>query len=328
MSKPIKQEEFIRLSKQIHGNKYDYSKVNYVNNKTNVCIICPEHGEFWQRPSHHLDGHGCKKCSSSKPRKKRGVGYNSLGKEEFVKRAVEKFGDRYDYSKVIYVNCDTKVDIICPIHGIFHQTPYNHLKSNGCPKCFSETNHIIQRKSKEQFISDSIKLFGNMYDYTECKYLGNKIPIKVICKKCGKSFYVTPHNHLIHKEGCPYCKLSKMEIHISKLLEENKIVFEQQKVFDWLVNGKSVKSLDFYLPEYNIAIECQGLQHFKPIKYFGGEDYLKRQQNNDSVKKELCKEHGIDIIYYSDKEYDFPYEVYTDCNRIMEKLNRAANRDN
>lgn len=244
-------------------------------------------------------------------------------KDKFIENSKKLHGEKYDYSLVEYINARTPVEIICPVHGKFTQTPDKHTHGQGCPKC-SKT----YKPTLNEFIEKCISVFGDMYDYSEVEYRNKITPIKVICKKCGKSFYVTPHNHLIHKEGCPYCKLSKMEIHISKLLEENKIVFEQQKVFDWLVNGKSVKSLDFYLPEYNIAIECQGLQHFKPIKYFGGEDYLKRQQNNDSVKKELCKEHGIDIIYYSDKEYDFPYEVYTDCNRIMEKLNRAANRDN
>ena len=118
--------KFIKKAKEIHGDKYDYSKVEYKNSNTKVCIICPEHGEFWQLPYHHLHGCGCSKCRSKKM---------TLTTEEFIERAKEIHGDKYDYSKTEYVDNKTKICIICPIHGEFWQIPLNHLQNKGCPYC-------------------------------------------------------------------------------------------------------------------------------------------------------------------------------------------------
>ena len=114
MSKKKTKEEFIKEATEKHGDKYDYSNVNYVNNRTKVCIICQEHGEFWQTPSKHLIGRGCHKCKGDKNRE-----METLTTEIFIKKSREKHGDKYDYSKVDYVNGRTKVCIICPEHGEF-----------------------------------------------------------------------------------------------------------------------------------------------------------------------------------------------------------------
>ena len=119
-------KDFIKKAKEKHGNKYDYSKVEYVDSKTKVCIICPIHGEFWQLPNNHLRGKGCSKC-------KGGV---KLTNEEFIKKANIKFKNFFNYSKVNYTNATTPIIITCPIHGDFWQTPQSHLHSTyGCPSC-------------------------------------------------------------------------------------------------------------------------------------------------------------------------------------------------
>ena len=123
-------EEFIEKLKKIHGNKYDYSKVQYRSTYEKVCLICPEHGEFFKTPNSLLQGQGCKKCGTKSAQAK-----NRMTQEEFIKRAVNIHGDKYDYSESVYVNNDTKVKIICPEHGEFWQTPHHHLKGIGCPKC-------------------------------------------------------------------------------------------------------------------------------------------------------------------------------------------------
>ena len=127
MQKNIKKttEEFIQEAKTIHGDKYDYSKVEYKNAYTKICIICPNHGEFWQTPSHHLSGQGCPKCN----------GKLKYTKENFIKKAREIHKDKYDYSKIKYVNAHTGICIICPDHGEFWQLPCNHLKGCGCGLC-------------------------------------------------------------------------------------------------------------------------------------------------------------------------------------------------
>jgi len=143
MPKKLIQEEFITRAKVIHGNKYDYSKVEYINNRTKVCIICPEHGEFWQVPCAHLMDQGCPVCryikSTKKIREKQG-----LTTEQFIEKARKIHGNKYDYSKVNYVNTGTKVCIICPEHGEFWQTPHHHLGGSGCPEC--GRNDISEKK--------------------------------------------------------------------------------------------------------------------------------------------------------------------------------------
>lgn len=128
-------EEFIKRAKEIHGDKYDYSKVEYVSSSTKVCIICPEHGEFWQTPENHLHKtkpQGCPTCGKLKCRETQ-----KDTKESFIEKARKVYGDKYDYSKVIYVNSVTDVEIICPKHGSFWQRPANHLIGEQCPKCSS-----------------------------------------------------------------------------------------------------------------------------------------------------------------------------------------------
>ena len=133
-------EEFIERSNLIHHNFYDYSKVEYVNAITNVCIICPirGHGDFFQRPDSHLCGRGCPMCANEN---------NKSNTEEFIERSKEKHGNnRYNYSKVEYVNAITNVCITCPIHnhGDFFQGPSEHLRGKGCPRCVNRTSKPAQ----------------------------------------------------------------------------------------------------------------------------------------------------------------------------------------
>ena len=134
MPKKLTLENFIEKSLKTHGEKYNYSKVEYINNSTKVCIICPEHGEFWQTPDAHFRGQGCPVCryinAKKNIRKKQG-----LTIENFIERARQIHGNKYDYSKVVYENTDTKVCIICPEHGEFWQTPHHHLQGSGCQVC-------------------------------------------------------------------------------------------------------------------------------------------------------------------------------------------------
>ena len=124
-------EEFVKRAKMIHGNKYDYSKVQYKNKKTKVCIVCPEHGEFWQTPYMHWRGSGCRKCGIESARIKR-----AKSTEQFIKEARAIHGDKYDYSLTQYTGGETPVIIICPQHEKFLQIPNNHLfGKQGCPFC-------------------------------------------------------------------------------------------------------------------------------------------------------------------------------------------------
>ena len=130
--KKLTTEEFIERAKKVHGNKYDYTKTEYKSSGELVTIVCPKHGEFQKTPENHLHKtkpQGCPFCEKENKR------YNQSSTKEFISKAQEKFGSKYDYSKVEYVNYDTDVTIICPIHGEFPQTPHSHLSGCGCQVC-------------------------------------------------------------------------------------------------------------------------------------------------------------------------------------------------
>lgn len=125
-------EVFLERSRKIHGYKYDYSKVNYVNQFTKVTIICPSHDAFDQQPQNHLTGSACQKCAIIDQHK-----LQLKGVEEFIQDSILVHGEKYDYSQVDYQGGKKMVKLICPKHGEFYQTPNNHQRGNGCPNCNS-----------------------------------------------------------------------------------------------------------------------------------------------------------------------------------------------
>ena len=279
--------------KKYIGDKYDYSKIEYKGNKTKVCIICKEHGEFWITPSNILNGRGCKHCKFDKLRT-----YFSSSKDEFITKAIEVHSGKYDYSKVEYVNSQTKVCIICPKHGEFWQTPNIHLRGGGCKKCSTIKVHDLQKSTTEQYIERAREVHGNKYDYSKIEYKGNKTKVCIICPIHGE-FWQNASSHL-QGRGCSLCNKSHLEKYVKNILEENNINYIQEKSFSWL----DKKRLDFYLPEYNIAIECQGKQHFKKMIFFDKGDPFHNRIKRDKMKKQLCNEHGIRILYFTFEDYD------------------------
>lgn len=368
MTKRKTNDEFIIAAKNVHGDKYDYSKVRYINNSTKVCIICQKHGEFWQRPSSHLNGQGCSQCNG-------GIKYDV---ETFLKKSSKIHNNKFDYSKVKYVSSKTKVCIICPEHGVFWQIAHNHLNGCGCPKCakflkikkqISTTDKFINKSklihddkydySKVEYINSHIKVcikcakhgdfwqlpyhhlngcgcikcgYDNVrdrlcdsvnkfikkakqlhevkYDYSKVNYKNNRTKVCIICPQHGE-FWQTPNNHL-NGHGCEKCSSSHMEDEIRKFLKNNNINFEEQKRFKWL--GK--QRFDFFLKDYNIAIECQGIQHFAPSEFFGVDEFEKVKLRDEN-KKLLSKENQIEILYYANYNFDFPYNVYTSKERML-----------
>lgn len=319
--------DFIEDAERVHGNKYDYSKVVYNGCKEKVCIICPEHGEFWQTPDAHVQGRGCPVCRYINSAKN-----NSLTRDEFIEKARKIHGDKYDYSKVEYINQKIPVCIIChekdengKEHGEFWQTPTGHIdKKADCPKC--KKNH---RYTTEEFVDTLPQWIKDKYDFSKFKYKTTHEKSILICKEHGE-FLQSPHN--IRKGiGCPECNESKLERNVREFLKENKIEYisEYKKDADF---GK--QRLDFFLPKYSVGIECQGIQHFVPTDFAGkGEEWkineFKHIQELDINKQRMCVEKGIKLIYYTTKEhkilseknssYDC-YPVLTDVGEILNYL--------
>ena len=227
MSKRKTFEEFFNLAKEKYDGKYDYDKATYKDTHTKMRIICPEHGEFWQTPKAHLM-YECEKCSYEK----RGKQFRKTT-EDFIKRAREVHGDRYDYSKVFYETAKTPVCIICSKHGEFLQKPNDHLNGKGCPKC----------------------------------------------------------------------RMSHLENEVLQFLEKNKIEF----IYQYTDNKLKRQSLDFYLPKYNIGIECQGKQHFG-LGGWGND--VKEIFELDEQKYKICTQFGM-ILYYI-----IPNDIVPDNNTI------------
>jgi hypothetical protein len=185
--------QFIKEANKIHNNKYDYSLVEYKNNSTKVKIICPIHGVFEQLPTSHLY-YKCPKCSHNKHKIT----------DEFIVQSNLKFNNKFNYSNFIYKNSNTKGIIICPIHGVFEQTPNNHLQSKyGCPKCGRKITDNNHKLSNKEFIERSNKIHNNEYEYVE-RYKSYHKKINIRCKKHG-IFSMSPSKHL-NFQGCPMCK--------------------------------------------------------------------------------------------------------------------------
>ena len=238
-----------------------------------------------------------------------------LTQEEFIKRAKEIHGNKYDYSATVYENCRKKVIIICPEHGPFDIWPMDHLRGVGCSRCFDiyKRGKNRQKASKEKFIEKARKIHGDKYDYSKVVYENNKKEVCIICPEHGE-FWQTPRNHIHNAAGCPICRESKLEKETRKQLKVKKIKFEYQKRFNWL----GYQSLDFYLPDYNVGIECQGIQHFEPVDFSGkgnAEEQFKEVKRLDKKKKELCEEKNVTLKYINYND-----DVKEKIDNILEEM--------
>ena len=189
-----KREKFIEKATKKHNGKYDYSKVEYVNSTTKICIICPIHGEFWQTPQGHVRGNSCPKCANIK----RGDTFRSNA-DEFIEKASKIHNSKYVYDKTKYVNSNTKIPILCFEHGTFWMTPMNHLLGQGCPKCSG------RGLNNNEIINMFIAKHGKKYDYSKVEFTKMHDKVCIICPEHGE-FWQTPSKHLLG-QGCPKCAI-------------------------------------------------------------------------------------------------------------------------
>lgn len=285
----------------------------YFDEKTKryfIKIYCKLHGNFEIRLDHILNKKKniCDKCNMMYA-KQRILVKNAIAREErdinctdrydFIWKSIQQYGlYKFDYCSVNYIDNFTNVKLYCNIHNVyFNTTPIRHLYYNyDCPICcdrkrVSGTQDWIDRKVPKELLE--------IYDFSKAEYKGVNIPVKLICPKHGE-FWRLPHFINKGKVLCLKCNNSFHENELINFLENNNINYDYQRYFEWL--GK--QSLDFYLSDYNIAIECQGIQHFMPIEYFGGEEAFLITQERDKRKKRLCKENNVELIYFLDKKFN------------------------
>lgn len=191
---------FLKRAQEIHGSKYDYSRIELKSTKDKIIVICPEHGEFNQSVNNHLRGQNCPSCGQeSRTTTQRNT------KEEFVVLAEAVHGKKYDYTNAFYINSQSKVNIQCPIHGIFSMKPNSHVAGKqGCPKCGRiEANKSLTLDWSE-FIKRAEVIHGDKYEYLPQSYKKYTEQIEIICKTHGL-FFQTPHSHISMRAGCPIC---------------------------------------------------------------------------------------------------------------------------
>lgn len=216
MSKKYTKNKFIKKAISIHGNRFDYFKVDYKGSENKVIITCKIHGDFSQLPASHVFGRGCPKCGINSRTHKR-----KHTTKWFVDVATKAHQNKYDYSGVDYINSHTKVLVACSIHGKFLQNPYVHLRGLGCPKCSRK-----YKPTTDEFIKNAKSIHGDTYDYSLVDYKSAFKSIEIICPIHGK-FSQRPNTHL-NGSGCLKCGLNRSITSHTKTLE--KFVSEAKRV--------------------------------------------------------------------------------------------------
>jgi hypothetical protein len=280
--------QLVIKANQIHNNKYDYSKFIYNNVIEKSIILCPIHKEFYQSMYTHIHKqHGCPKCALEN---------SKLDFNDVVKRFNVVHNDKYDYSKFIYVNANTKGIIICPTHGEFKQNINSHLNSKyGCPECIKE-NHIPKF---EDLLSKSNIIHNYFYNYSKFVYINASTKSIIICPKHGE-FLQNMGSHS-SGAGCPICNKSHGEKTIMSILNKYNIKYIVEHTYDDLlgVSNKSKLKFDFYLPDYNVLIEFQGKHHYEPnYKKLKDKAWDKFQivAKHDKMKLDYCKNKRNTIV--------------------------------
>lgn len=296
----MKKELFIQKAIFKHGYLFNYDLVpENIKKDIKIPIQCSIHGIFNIRYDAHLSGQKCGKCGDS-------VLSNY---DEFVEKANKKHKNKYIYPFFEYHNCKEKVEIICPIHGPFFQTPDSHIAGHGCVTCSTELNaNLKKEKARNTFADKANKIHNNKYNYSEVDYITAIINVKIICPKHGH-FYQSPNTHL-SKSGCPRCHTSLGEIEVEKYLIEHNIKYLTQHSFPDC-KYISILFFDFYLPDLGICIEYDGRQHYIPYEIFGGEEGLRLRQKRDAIKSLYCSDNSIPLLRI---RYD------EDVKEILEKF--------
>lgn len=329
----IEYKEFIKKAISIHGYFYDYSKVTvyqgrkdkafganvtntdryYVRGKDMHLLSCPVHGDFKQTISNHTNVNnysGCPKCG------KELISFHRLTTlHDFVYLANIIHKGKYNYKLIQsitvpwhlknrglddtakYVNTHMRQIIICPVHGSFPQKLYSHVETTrpkGCKKCAIDA----LRDTTESFITKSIEIHGTLYDYSLVQYTGSQDPVNIICSKHGV-FSQIARDHITGC-GCPDCGGSRGEAKIKQILQRTDQQYIQQQSYEACRNILPLP-FDFYLPEYDILLEYNGIQHYQFVQHFHRTlEGFEEQKRKDKIKKAYAEKHHnfLEIPYW------------------------------
>lgn len=264
----------------------------YKNNRTRVDVMCNVCGNtFSPKASSLYMGHGCPYCSGR-------VGKTT---EQFIDEMSEKNPNVKILGK--YKNSKTKIETLCNECGhLWMPTPNTLLSGEGCPRCSG-----LMKKTQEEFVEEmrikhpTITVIG--------EYINNRTKVKCFCNECKSYFFSAPHTMLSNGNGCSNCTTSRGENRIKEWLNDNGFKYNTQHIFE---DCKDVRVLpfDFYIPSYNVAIEYDGIQHFEPKDFFGGEESFNKLKEHDSIKSNYCVENNIRLLR-------IPYYRYDEIESIL-----------
>ena len=268
----------------------DYSTFTNTTNLNLKCLTCHN---VWKPPYKKIVNYNYDKCPYCR-------GLKSPSQQEATESVELKCKERnYSFKPFVYSNKESKINIFCPKHNIEWESTYKNFVSDdkGCIHCGNEESAKKRTRTKDEFIQLSKQKFGeDRYKYDLVDYKLNKTSVSLICPIHGV-FDITPDAHLNQKQGCPDCgrRFKVSEDKIKRLLEDNNIEYIYQ--YKNIIFGK--QTLDFYLPEYKIGIEHQGVQHFIPNILFGGEEGYEKTKERDKKKKQICLDNNIDLLYFT-----------------------------
>lgn len=316
-------ENFIKKSRAIFGNKFEYLS-QYIDYNTPILLRCNDCGSIFEvKPTNHLNSMfgGCSICSRKSASEKLRISEN-----EFLERAIDIHGDKYNYDKVIEEhqinNINSKIDIYCNACGeYFSQTVRDHIYSGaGCPRCGRLLTGLKNRTSEDIIISRLINEFGNMYDYSKVNYTGNKNPITLICPKHGE-FTIIP-THIGRSSGCPNCNCKSMgSMYIHRWIIDNSLTESSQRektFYDIEGRNSNIVRCDFIIIYNNIKfwIEYNGIQHYEELCFFNSshEDFISQVKRDQNVR-DYCKNN-----FYTYIEIPYIYNTYEKVKDLLDRV--------
>jgi very-short-patch-repair endonuclease len=293
-------DDFIKQLATVNENVEVIGEYNGYHRK--MLFKCKIHGIEWMTyPKSLMGGHGCPECAKAARQKA-----FSKTHEQFVLEMAHKNPEIEVIGK--YKTARATIKCRCRVDGhIWNATPDALLRGQGCPIC----NGGI-KKTHRQFIDELREI--NPYIQVLGKYINTDTKIKCKCLRDGNVWMVTP-NHLLRGIGCPKCKQSHGERKVEIILNNNNIRYMREYRFNDC-RYKQPLPFDFYLPDYNVCIEYDGSQHFKPYDRWGGEAALISVRKRDSIKTNYCKCKGIGLIR-------IPYTVENIEQFLQDKLNKV-----
>lgn len=307
-------KEHLETAKKVHNNFYDYSKVIYTGCDDKVIISCPIHGDFKMLLDNHAtQKQGCPKCGKDSMAKIR-----SLKLDDFIARSIKKHGDLYSYENVILTNGSSSVEIFCKkCKKYFTQEAKIHMAGSGCTTCYHERSALERALTTEEFIYKSQQIHGtNKYDYSMSKYINSRTKVQIKCNHCNYIFESIAGDHFGKASGCPKCAnlISNPEKEIVEFIKSLniKVIEGTREIIKNPHNGRKWE-LDIFLPEYNLAIEFNGIYFHSTAR--------KENRNFHKEKTDACEKKGIFLLHVFEDDFkDKKDLIFTRIKQLIGQL--------